>query len=351
MRRRTRWILAFTVLLAIALGGILWVRARSAPEAARLLPPDIEGVIYLHLAPVRAMTHFDERPIPREPDYEAFIRATGFQFERDLDAIAIGIHPPAADAPDAERRFSEALVGRYDAVRVTRYLRGLAAEVQHYRDTEIFIVPHEGRTVRVALLSVDTVAISNALDPAAIRHMIDGYQRIAIPFRGPWLLRANYARVPAASLAWAVLAIDSPDRQRRSLPLPGGVNFTLPEDTVAVASVRYLGSVDFKIDAFTKSAKAADSLYDNASTFLTLFRSIEANVQTGGPDKDVQAFFNGLRLEKGEKRVTLSAEIPPGFLKKALAEAPASVTSAPEPAAPPPAKHTRARKPANTNTK
>jgi len=334
MTRRTRWIVAFTLLVLLALGGVIWVRKHSAPEVARLLPQKIEGVIYVNLQPVRLATRFDQKPAQHDPEYDDFIRETGFVFERDLDEVAIAIHPPE-EGPDQERRFSEVFRGRYDAARLTHYLHKVATSVERYRNVDIFLIPHEGRTVRVALLSVDAVAVSNVKDGSVISEMIDSYEKAAFPLRGPWLLRANYSHVPAASLAWAILAIDSPDKHRRSLPLPGGINFTIPEDTVTVASLRYLGSVQFKAEAFTKSEKATDSLFDNANTLLTLFRAIQGSMETGGPDQDVKAFFESLRLEKGDRRVTLTADVSPGFLRKAVTDAPATVTGAPEPSAAP----------------
>jgi hypothetical protein len=211
----------------------------EAPEAARLLP-ESDGVAYFNLKPIRLATNFGDKSVSREPEYEEFVRQTGFQFERDLDEAAIAIHPAeAAIGPNGksgppERRFSDIFVGRFDHTKLTHYLHLLATGVEHYRDTDVFLIPHEGRSVRVAILSVDTVAVSNTADPVNIKGMIDRFHQIAQPFGGPSLVREHYRDVPFGSTGWAILRLSTPDGQAVTLPLPGGIGFGLPKGTVTV---------------------------------------------------------------------------------------------------------------------
>jgi hypothetical protein len=177
---------------------------------------------------------------------------------------------------------------------------------------------------------MDSVAVSNTADSKNMRFMVDRYHKGAWPIGEVWMLRANYNKVPFGSLAWAIMKFPSPDGKGTSLPFPGGVNFNLPPDTLTVASVRYAGNIQVRVDAFTGNAKAAEKVKASADTFLTLFRAIEINVETKGPDPDVKAFFESLRLERENTRVTLTAEIPTGFLKKLVSEAPAAVVAEPE---------------------
>jgi hypothetical protein len=331
MRRRHLGIIltvaAVTALLALA----LYLRARSAPEAARLLPEG-EAILYINFRPIRAAANFAGRPAKHEPEYDRFIQETGFQFEGDLDEVAIVAHPAEATGDQLERRFSDVFVGRFDNTRLKHYLHKLAADVEMYRDSEIFVIPHEGRTVRVAILSLDSVAVSNTSDSGNIRFMVDRYHKGALPFGGAWMLRANYSKVPFGSLAWAIMRFPSPDGKGATLPLPGGVNFNLPPGTLTVVSVRYAGNVQIRAEAFTTSAKAAEQLHDSAETFLTLFRAIETNVGTKGPDPDVKAFFQNLRLERDATNVSLQAEVPTSFLAKLLRDAPTTVAPSSEPA-------------------
>jgi RNA:NAD 2'-phosphotransferase (TPT1/KptA family) len=45
-------------------------------------------------------------------------------------------------------------------------------------------------------------------------------------------------------------------------------------------------------------------------------------VGTHGTDPDVKLFFDSLKIERSRDRAILTATVPPGFIQKALAEAP-----------------------------
>ncbi|MCU1307042.1 MAG: hypothetical protein JWN45_1737 [Acidobacteriaceae bacterium] len=336
-RRRRVWVPLTVLFILLAIAGALYLRRQEAPEAARLLP-ESDAVVYFNLRPIRLATNFGEKPVSHEPEYEEFVRQTGFQFERDLDEAAIAVHPaetlPGSPLAPHERRYSDIFVGRFDSTKVTHYLHQLATAVERYKDTDVFLIPHEGRSVRVAILSVDTVAVSNTADATNIKGMIDRFHQIAAPFGGPSLLREHYRDVPFGSTGWAILRLSTPDGQAVTLPLPGGIAFALPKGTVTVASVRYVGSVQLKAEAFAPSEADAKQLAESAKTFLQLFHSIEINTQPSGPDPDVKALFDSFQVEQQSNRAILSAELPRGFLRKILSEAPAAMSAppAPEPA-------------------
>src|SRR5450432_2305277 len=119
MRIRRRLPILFGVVLviaAIALAVVL--RKHAPPEPARLLP-GADGYLYVNLKWVRRANIAGQMPdVSHEPEYEQFIQATGFQFERDLDQAAFAIHyppkrkvnPPTPEPP----RFSEVFVGRIE---------------------------------------------------------------------------------------------------------------------------------------------------------------------------------------------------------------------------------------------
>jgi len=91
IRRRLPLILAvLLVIAAVALAVVL--RKHAPPEAARLLP-GADGFVYVNLGWMRRANLTGELPpVPHDPDYEQFIQATGVQFERDLDEVALAIH-------------------------------------------------------------------------------------------------------------------------------------------------------------------------------------------------------------------------------------------------------------------
>src|ERR1700688_5221148 len=94
-RRRTLLILSGFVLFAAAVALLVVLRKHAPPEPARLLPGG-DGYFYADLKWIRRAHIAGQMPdVPHEQEYEQFIQATGFQFERDLDQAAFAIHYPA----------------------------------------------------------------------------------------------------------------------------------------------------------------------------------------------------------------------------------------------------------------
>src|SRR3989441_2883420 len=202
--RRSFPIFVGVLLVAAALTIIVQLRKHAPPEPARLLP-GADGFLYVNLKWMRRInTGAQLPPVSHDPEYEQFIQATGFQFERDLDEAAFAIHYPTTPTPGAaeQPRFSEVFVGKIQGERLRAYLGKISSSVEKYRSVDIYSIPFEGRTVRVAILGVDTVAASNHGDPLLIRGIIDRSRKLASPFGGTALLRQYYKRVPFARLAW-----------------------------------------------------------------------------------------------------------------------------------------------------
>jgi hypothetical protein len=318
------------VAIAVALAVVL--RKHAPPEPARLLP-GADGFLYVNLRWVRRADVAGELPpVAHDPDYEEFIRETGFQFERDLDQAAFAVHDPSSlpepqKATSQEPRYSEVFVGRIDGGRLRAYLRKLSSVVDDYRSTNIYSIPLEGRTLRVAILSVDTVAASNHPDPQVIRGMIERSRKLAAPFGGPAMLRQYYKYIPItnryvpfSNLGWSIFRVD-PSAQ--GFPLDSlGPSLFLTKPAVVVASASYLEGVHLRVEAFTDNAEEAKHLAEQLGTFLDLFHSAEVSVSGYGPDPDVAKFLESLRVQQDRNRTVLTAVLPPGFLRKAIAGPP-----------------------------
>jgi len=317
--RRSVPIVTAVLLVAAAVGLIVFLRKHAPPEAARLLP-GADGFVYVNLQRMGRASLLGELPaVQRDPDYEQFVQETGFQFERDLDEAAFAIH---YSPPTPRPRFSEIFVGKFDAERLSAYLRKLAGSTEIYRSVEVYSIPLEGRTLRVAILGPDTVAASNVDDPYLIRAVIDRSRKLASPFGGPALLRQYYKHVPLASLAWMILRV-SPSAE---LFKATGWSTWLSQPAVVLASLRYLREVHFRAIAFTSNEQDAKNVVDRASAYLNLFHAAETSMGTEGPDPDVKALFGSLKIEQEKDRAVFTATVPPGFIRKALAEAPAAVS-------------------------
>jgi hypothetical protein len=340
--RIRRYLLIPLIVLLIAAGIALIVvlRKQAPPEAARLLP-GADGFFYINLKWIRTFNATGQLPpVSREPEYQKFVEETGFQFERDLDKAAFAVHYPqswgdgtAGSATDP--RFSEVFVGKFDSGRMTAYLKKLSSSIEDYGGFDIYSIPLEGRTVRVVILSYDSVAVSNHPNPAVIRGMLDRSRKLASPFGGPWLLRRYYRHVPLASLSFAILRVTPEASAFGGL---GSWSLLFPKPAVTVISARYIRALHLRAEAFTDSPDDAHAVTEKTSAFLSLFHAAESSIGTQGTDPDVKTFFDSLKVEQSGDRAILTASLPAGFFRKVLTEV-SPETLAPMqrvPAVPPP---------------
>lgn len=323
--RRTFPIVLAVVVVAAAVTLAVQLRKHAPPEAARLLPGG-DAFFYLDLDLARKANSGNPLPaVSHDPEYERFIRETGFQFERDLDEAAFAIHYPASwpgggtggSAP--EPRFSEVLVGKFQGERVTAYLRQIAQSVENYHSVDIFTILVEGRSLRVAVLSADSVAASNHDDPSVIEGIVDRSKRLASPFGGPSLLRQYYKHVQLASMVWVVARIDP------SAPGVGGWNALFSKPATIVISGSSLSplhlradAVHLRAEAFTASSDDARAIADKVTLFVALTHTAETSVGTHGTDADVKTLFDSLKIKQEGDRAVLTAAVPYGFLHKVL---------------------------------
>ena len=324
MRFRRRLPLIFGVLLvAAAVAVVVVMRKHAPPEPARLLPQG-DGFLYVNLKDMRRAGLPDKMPaVSHDPEYEKFIQATGFDFEHDLDEVAFAVHYPAHPGPGIEPRYSEVFVGKLQGQRLRDYLRQMASSVETYRSIDIYSIQMEDRTLRVAILGVDTVAASNHGDAQTIRGMIDRSRKLASPFGGPSLLRKYYKKiaitgryVPFAGLGWAVFRVDPVANNAASGPL--GLSFLFSKPAVVVASVSYLRNVRFRAEAFTDDEDEAKRVVEQLNTFLSIFHAAEATVGKTGPDPDIKQLFESLKVSQNGERAVLTANVPTGFIQKLM---------------------------------
>src|SRR5260370_33549922 len=107
-----------------------------------------------------------------------------------------------------------------------------------------------------------------------------------------------------------------------------------PKPGVAVISGPYLRALHLRAEAFTDSEADAHAITEKTAAFLSLFHAAEGSVGAHGTDADVKAFFDSLKVEQSGDRAILTATVPPGFIKKVLAEAPPDTETPAAPATP-----------------
>src|SRR5580658_2112593 len=284
--RRTLWILAAVlILLAVA----VFLRSKAPPEAARLLP-ESDGILYFNLKPVRAFLHKELKPPSRVPEYQQFVDATGVDWERDLDQVAIALHRmPDPKGPNGPVAYSMVLVGNLTGKRLNAWLDANAASRESYAGHTIYSVPSEGRTVRVAQIGYDMVAVSNTPTPEQIHSMLDRHRTAALPFAGSTLLNEHYHDIPLLSMAWGVGQIGLPFSESGAIHI-FGLALPLQDDSIIVASVSppltLVGSLNVKVEEIAPTDDAAASHAASLATLVTLARGftlpLTANTANNG---------------------------------------------------------------------
>jgi len=317
IRRRTRLTVAVVVVILLLLAFAVYLRKKAPPEAARLLP-ESDGIVYLNLRPLRAATHFDQRPVRHDADYQSFIDATGIQFERDLDEAAFSLHRmPNAAGPNGPVAFSEVFVGHFDGGRLTHYLEGISAGQESYAGHTIYSIPSEGRTVRVTLIGYDVVAVSNTPTAEQIHSILDRYRSAALPFAGSSLLSDHYEEVPLLSLAWGIGQIGLPFGDSGNVSLMG-MRLPVSFDSTFVASLRWTGSLRLRLEEIAPTEEAATASAESVQTLLTLFRSMQSTLPAGMTDADLKPLLDTVQIEHHKDRAVLRATVPPKLLEKLL---------------------------------
>src|SRR5271166_1923217 len=210
MNKRTRRTLMVVAAVLLFLAVVVFLRSKAPPEAARLLP-ESDGIIYINLKPVRAFFHKDLKAPEHVAEYQQFIEAIGIDPERDLDEAAIALHSMAdRNGPNGPVAYSMVLVGKITGKRLNDWLDAHATARESYAGHTVYAIPSEGRTVRVAQIGYNMVAVSNTPTPEQIHSMLDRHRTAALPFAGSTLLAQHFHEVPLLSLAWGVGQIGLP---------------------------------------------------------------------------------------------------------------------------------------------
>ena len=318
MRKQTHYTLLAVSAALIALAVLVYLRQKAPPEVARLLP-ESDAIVFVNLKPLRAATHFDRAGVQRSPSYQQFIDATGIVAERDLDAAAFALHrmdnPTGPNGPVA---FSEVFAGRFDRVRLQRYLDHLATAKEDYAGRTVYSIPSEGRTLRVTILGWDMVAASNMPTTEQIHSILDRQRAAASPFAGSSLLRARYGDVPAFASAWGVGHIGLPFSQNGQISVLG-LKLPLPADTTFVASLRYAGALHLRVEEIAASDDEAATSAEALTRLLGLFRALQMAQQPVArtpEDQVLRSLLDSAKIEQVKDRATLTATIPAEALKR-----------------------------------
>jgi len=336
MHRRTRRTLLILAAVLLLLAVAVFLRSKAPPEAARLLP-ESDGIVYVNLKPVRSFLKKDLKPPQRVPEYQQFVDATGVDWERDLDQVAIALHRmPDPRGPNGPVAYSMVLVGNLTGKRLNSWLEAHAASRESYAGHTIYSVPSDGRTVRVAQIGYDMVAVSNTPTPEQIHSMLDRHRTAALPFAGSTLLTQHFHEVPLLSLAWGVGQIALPLSESGAIRIFG---FALPleDDSTIVASVTPAlslgGALNIKVEEIAATDDVAASQAASLATLVTLARGFSTPLSPNAANNSLRQLLKTAAVTQKRNRVVVTATLSPALLAS-MAPQENSPQSAPDTALP-----------------
>lgn len=301
--KRLGIISAFAVLvIAVSATALRYeLRARAAealPELLELAPADSTFIAYSNVASLRESPLIQKatelaRPTATDNDYQEFVRATGFSYERDLDRVLVAGKTNAA--PGSTIAVAE---GRFDQKKITAYaLR--TGKTENEQGRAVYVVPSNtpGKTFSFSFLSASRVAFS------------DGDDAFAVPgaFSNSNLdeaMRERLSRVAGAPLFIAA-KVPRPDRNASA---PNGAPAFLSALFQSVSWVDIAARPDG--DNVIVSAEAECGTAENAqkvATALELLRGMAQGAMAGyKPDKQVSA-ENVASVERVIKAASITA--------------------------------------------
>jgi len=151
---RSNWtkrsIAAALLASAIIAGGFCYLSFRQSaaaqaspgPELLAALPAGAPTLVYLDLTAVRASSFYQHRPdkgpiaLPNQ-EYAEFVRSTGFDFEKDLDRVAVASWPASGNELRKNIVIAE---GRFDRAKIRSYAMR-EGKLGHQQGHEVFVFP------------------------------------------------------------------------------------------------------------------------------------------------------------------------------------------------------------------
>ncbi len=263
---------------------------------------------------MRAAFRFKANPVKHDPDYQAFIDATGIEFERDLSEAAFALHQMSNPlGPNGPVAFSSIFVGKFDRQRLAAYLASKAKSQESYGGHDIYNIPIEGRTDHVAILDSDTVAVSNTPTMEQIHSILDRQRTAFLPFSGNSLLTQHYKQVPLFSLAWGIGKLGAGFGDDLNL---FGLRVPLSVNAMFIGSLRWTGALHLRIEEIAPNGPAATVSADSIEALLNVAKTAESVLPNSLTNPDTKALLDSVQIEHHEDRAVLTATIPLGLLQK-----------------------------------
>jgi hypothetical protein len=323
MKRRTRRTLLVVAAVLVLLAVAVFLRSKAPPEAARLLP-ESDGIVYVNLRPIRTFFRKDLAPPNHDPDYQAFIDATGIDWERDLEQAAIAMHRmDDPNGPNGPVAYSMVLVGKMKGQRLRTWLDAHASSRESYGGATIYSIPSERRTVRVSQIGYDMVAISNFPTTEKIHSILDRHRTAALPFAGSTLLSRHYHEIPLLSIAWGMGRIGLPFNESGAINI-FGLQLPFQSDSTIIASISpelpLAGALRVRVVDETPSEQAAEAQSSALTNLVTLARGVTEPLADNPSNRALKDLLKTAEVSRSHERVMIKATLPPSFFASLATE-------------------------------
>lgn len=220
MPNRSKWWVAVTLVSAaiaviVCFGYLSNRKGGSRSELLRLLPAESNAIFYTDLQELRSSGFLKEifswapRP-PIDADYAEFLRSTGFDYERDLDRMAIAVQKSVSDT-----MLFAVTEGHFDRPKITAYA-AKSGSSEKLGGHEIFSVPVNtgSRQIKFTFLRDDQIALTNG--PNLAPYLVPAEKN---PDTEDWQMRFDRL---AGSPIFVVIRQDAGTAQALSRQAPGG---------------------------------------------------------------------------------------------------------------------------------
>jgi hypothetical protein len=323
----------------------LWWRPAIPGRNALLswMPEDARAVLFIDLADLRKQPFFAGllawAPKPdADQEYRQFVRDTGFDYEKDLDRVAV-----AFEQQGAQRIFFAVGDGHFDRKKIKAYAAKNGV-LQNSGDAEIFSLPIVGSSARLSFtfFGKGRLAFTNNNDFGT---WLNGAKAVA---DDEW--RERFARV-AGSPVFAVIRSEdlkdafgsgaaSQDLARRAT---GGISS--PQLSSLLAQVQWLtlagkpenNKLRVAVDAESLEEKNAQQLADLLNGVVLLARAGLSNARSqqqlgAATRQSYLALLKSVEVSRIDrpdtKSVRMMFDVTPDLLKSAPTYAPAPVPAA-----------------------
>ena len=307
------------------------------------MPEDARAVLFIDVADLRREPFFADllawAPKPdSDQEYRQFVRDTGFDYEKDLDRLAV-----AFEQPGAQKIFYAVGDGHFDRKKIKAYVAKNGV-VQNSGGAEFFSLPIVGSSARLSFrfLTKNRLAFTNSNDFAS---WLQGAKAVD---DGEW--RERFARI-AGSPVFAVMRNEAlkdafgaePASQDLARRATGG--FSSPQLSSLLAQLQWLtiagkpesNKLRVALDGESLEDKNAQQLADLLNGIVLLARAGLSNAKTqqqlgAATRQSYLALLKSVEVSRidrpDSKSVRLMFDVTPDILKSAATYAPAAVPAA-----------------------